>query len=198
MQCPRTDRKPRSAHVTVLSALDCALPPPLGRRAPGISPVCPFACIFRAPKLLLRLPFPCSLAPLRRVLSAPALVVLSYCSICCSSRYILPHLRFTLLRGPAAAIYRQQQYIGISATRDIGSSSSSGSSTRVAATLAPAVAVAVATAAAILAAAVAPVNTAAAAAAATPTKVVVGANLAKPTDSGTTRRIASMAGQHGI
>jgi hypothetical protein len=56
----------------------------------------------------------------------------------------------------------------------------------------------VATAAAILAAAVAPVTTAAAAAAATPTKVVVGANLAKPTDSGTTRRIASMAGQHGI
>jgi hypothetical protein len=46
-QCPRTDRKPRSAHVTVLSALDSALAataPPLHRPRPPPPPwggVCP-------------------------------------------------------------------------------------------------------------------------------------------------------------
>jgi hypothetical protein len=74
-RCSRTDRKPRSAHVTVLSALDSALaatappappPPPWGCVCPegGIGLIGPFRFLSRFMLLLPCLPLICSLAVL--------------------------------------------------------------------------------------------------------------------------------------
>jgi hypothetical protein len=105
-QCSRTDRKPRSAHVTVMSALGAALAatalPPAPRGA--LVPLVLFA-FFRAPRcssLAFRLPARSLGASVFR----PRLLLFLFLSCCpsyCSSCCILPHPLFAPLVGPAAA-----------------------------------------------------------------------------------------------